>query len=467
MSEIITIPASIRKADEKTGDWTPVKVIYAGLMAFNLLSFLWLLINGTSIEDVPLLIWFTRLCVVPVAIYQGRLWKKKEFLILAAYTVLFFLRCFLSAPDSVFTAELSENFLAALWLFAGCYGLGRTLSPGQMNRFLLICCSLWTFVMMILCCMGIYVCWTGRILTPFNGAEIQIYLDARLNLFYLATTSGSIIGVSFFICIISALSIKNRFLKTFFFLAMIPIILAIALTDSRTAYISTSAGIGVIVFSSVYHYMQVKKTIRIRQSENWKAWIISIMSMVIVFGIIIWTIMQITPLFNTLKTRGFIPAAYAEDTQPSSVIASRKFSGHLLSGRAELWGTIFNYIQQKPLILLIGESKIAPLSGFNTYYAHCHNIYIQVLLESGVPGLILISSFIAIVLGRSLRVIRQKEYPCWIRLLPAIPVVLFVEDIADCFTWLRASQCPMGAILLIAAGILSAYGEKKKITMDE
>ena len=183
--------------------------------------------------------------------------------------------------------------------------------------------------------------------------------------------------------------------------------------------------------------------------------------MMIMFVLLLWGILQVTPLFNQVKIRGIIPRAYAEEAK-RTVMATRGFSNHLLSGRSELWESMFSYLREHPLALLIGESKIEPIRQFDHYYAHLHSIYFQVLVESGIPGLLLMLSFIMKTAAHGMRAIQTPGMPKWLRLLPAIPAAIWVEDIVECFSWLRASQCMMSSVLFISAGILCAYTSSHK-----
>lgn len=452
MSEI-TAPYPV--SDSQQGhSWTAAKILYIGLTGFCLLSYLWTLAIGAGINSLPTVIWLARLASVPLAVYLGKLWKNKGFWILSLYTSLFFLRCFIPNPGSVFKAEVAENILSALWLFTACYGLGRILNEKQLKMFLAVCACIWTAGMIALSCIGIYAAWTGKPVTIFGSSFIGLYISdlVRLHIVYIATTSGSFIGVTVLIITLLLICTSNKAMKIVLVLSLFVSVIALALTDSRTAYISVPAGMGVIVFSVIFHFFQTKKT------DKWKPWVWGMTAMVLTFVILIWCIMQITPLFNNLKDKGMIARAYAEEvkTNTSSVVSTRGFGGHILSGRMELWSSVIQHIRQNPKVLIIGESKLAPLRSFDNFYAHCHCLYLQVLLESGIPGLLLFLSFIIYTLYHAIRVIRTPNLPLWIRLLPALPISLWVGDIAETFTWLRSSQCPMGAIAIISAGIICA-----------
>ena len=151
MSEAILPTPAITQEDQQTKEWTPAKVFYVFLMVFNLLIHLWLQITCTGI-NMPIYIWIPRIVAAALAIYLGKLWKDTGFRILAIYTLLFSLRAVIPNPANIFTDDISESILSALWLFAGCYGLARSLSSKQIKFFLVTISIIWTAVMSCLCC---------------------------------------------------------------------------------------------------------------------------------------------------------------------------------------------------------------------------------------------------------------------------------------------------------------------------
>lgn len=442
--------------------WTPAKVIYTVLMAFNLLSHLWLFAVGSGVEVNPV-IWMTRLITVPFAVCLGKLWKDRGFRILVIYTLLFTLRSFIPDPDSLFNQELAENVLSALWLAGGCYGLGRVLNTRQLKRFLVICAFVWIVGMAVFSSIGIYAAWNDiRIRSIFNRRRFFGLYKSRLMIMYLSSTSGLFLSITALMTILITLCTRNRCCKVLLLVLLTPVFLAMVLTDSRTAYISVAAGLGIMVFSIVYQHCQQRSKHSARSSQ-WKLLLFCIFIMLIVFALALFLIMQVTPLYNQIRNHGLIPAAYAEGNE-EAIISNRGFDGtssEVLTGRLELWTDIINYIIRNPSTLIMGRSKISPLKDISSNMAHCHNVYLQVLLESGIPGLLLMLCFIGYTLTRGFRVIRSLEHPLWIRLLPAIPVVLWLGDIVEVFTWFRTSHCPMITVLFITAGILSAHAPGK------
>lgn len=466
MSEAILPTQAIEQEDYQTKDWSPAKVTYTVLMALTLIGHLWMMLIGSGIDNIPTYIWIIRLLTVPFAICLGKLWKDRGFQILSAYFLLFFLRCFIPNPGSIFSVEVAESIPGALWLFAGCYGLAKILTPDQLKRFLTANYVVWIAGIAVLSCLGIYVMWTeqpihllGGVIDLFTRNEGVI----RLNLTYLATTSGVMLGTTLLIGTILIICTNKKLFRIILFLLLIPVIIAMALTDSRTAFISVSVGMAIMAFSGLYKYFQnkAKQEAPNKKASQWKTWIIGILVMAIVFALLIIFFLQITPAFNRIRTQGVIPRALAEEAKKTDV-ASRGFTGdRILTGRSELWTKIINYINQNKYILLTGTTKHAPLIAFDDFHGHCHCLYLQVLLESGIPGLLLVLAFIVYTAINAIRAVTNPELPLWIRLLSVICIALPIADIVECFLWLRASQGPMVAVYFITAGILNTLVPKK------
>ena len=129
MSETASLHLVVDRQEEKLRHG--IKTLYVGLMAFCLLSFLWTLLIGSGVDNMPPIIWYARMATVPLAIYLGKLWKNTGFRILTVYTAIFFLRCFIPDQNSIFAEEVAENIISALWLFSACYGMGYILNEKQ------------------------------------------------------------------------------------------------------------------------------------------------------------------------------------------------------------------------------------------------------------------------------------------------------------------------------------------------
>ena len=465
MSETILSQKPIEKEKRQANEWSFAKMIYTGLMAFNLLSFLWLYIFDSGIE-MPPIIWSTRLIAAILAFFLGKLWKDRGFQILSIYFFLFFFRCFIPDPNNLFHKEASESVLSALWLFSACYGIGRILDKKQLVKLIKPISVIWIFAIAICCGVALYAALTGNRIEGLKGVSDSFFYgyydkntwSARLYVGYSPTISSAILCITALISIITFCLIRQKLMKICIFVATCIIILAMALTETRTAYISLAIGLTIYIWVMVLHkkrYKCTKKTI-----------IVSIVCMLLVFAIILLLINSITPVYNFILTRSIISQALAETVENTKVPnVHRGFdlsSTYVLSGRYELWRDAIAYITSHKLTLLIGESKIAPLSAFNNGMSHCHSIYIQILLESGIPGLVLFLLFIFSTGINSVKAVFSADQPLWIKLLPVIVISLLAGDLVECYLWLRASQCIMASVFFICCGILNQVSTKSK-----
>ena len=89
---------------------------------------------------------------------------------------------------------------------------------------------------------------------------------------------------------------------------------------------------------------------------------------------------------------------------------------------------------------------------------------LQVTLESGIPGLLLICVFLGVLAVRGFRLLRSKnEQPKWIRLLPALVFAVFVGEMAECFIVLLRPYTPQQALVFICMGVICACGKKDRV----
>ena len=452
MSEAILPSQVIDKTSHQEKEWSIAKVIYTILMALALLSHIWLMVIGAGIDNIPTYIWTLRLLPVPFAIWLGKLWKDRGFQILSLYFLLFFFRCFIPNPGSIFSVEMSESILSALWLFAACYGIGKVLKGDELKQFLLIILSIWTIWMIIYSSLGIYTAWTDYVIEGFGDSYIGIKSSIRMVFIYLATAAGAILSISALIILTVIISYKNKVIKALFSLAIIPIILTLGVTNTRTAFASFSIGVGFCAFVLIYHlYIERGKKKKI-------SWMLGATAMVLTCAAVLFVLMQITPVLNHFKARGFIPSAFAEGTEKTKILLNnRGFTNYSesLTERIGLWKEIIQFFTHNPVSFFIGESKILPLRNISDQFGHTHCLYIQIFLESGIIGLLLFFSFIVTIAIAFFKCVSRGSHKTVLCLLPVLLLSLLIGDLADCFLWLRSSQCIMVTVFFIITGMIS------------
>lgn len=439
-----------------------LKRIYLALMGLLLLGYPYMMITYTHFTAyvVPVGIWVLRLCSAGLAIYLGKLWRDKGFLILCAYLLLIFLRVAIPNSAALFTGRFSESILSGVWVFSACYGLARILSPKEGKCFLRTCAAIWMIIMATSSCVGIVAAWQHHRIYTWDDAAFWGLYPIRLMMPYLPTMSGSLVGFSILIALCVIACEKNKAIRILSFIIVLPMMLALSLTDSRTSFISTAFGVAVLCFlCMIYRNRELMAEKTANERPNVKKIIMSIaVSLVAMAGTVL-VLMYLERGFHSLKLRGglLISNALAEAAEESPV--GRGFSGgsEALTGRYEFWIGIFRYLKQNPLTLLIGEGKADPISGIsrmlNSSMAHAHNMPLMILVESGIPGLAIIASFIVVSFKRIRKALYDSHslYPA---VLLAIVFAIVVGDLAECFAWMASSYSPLLPFLLMAIGVL-------------
>ena len=95
---------------------------------------------------------------------------------------------------------------------------------------------------------------------------------------------------------------------------------------------------------------------------------------------------------------------------------------------------------KKPELLLPGttipmlKKDLVKYGDFPESVSHLHNIYLQILGEAGIPGLLLCVFYLFFVIRAVFRLFREAERPLWERflILPVVCVLLFemVESVS-------------------------------------
>ena len=440
-----------------------LKTIYAVLMVFLLLEYLWQIASYESGTFTPVPVQALRLISTGLALRLTRGKKDLPGILMWVYLVLIFVRAFIGGGQDIFINIVCEELFAGIWAFGGCYSLGRILNEKELKRLLLIFVSVWTAGMFASSVTGIAAAWNSIKIPNVTGTSWWMLRgkknSPRLNLVYQATTSGSVMGFSVVMAAIAAACVKKKYAKILFALSVIPMVLAMCLTGTRSAQIGCGTALGAAAGLLVLS--------RIKRSKfRWPA---ALAAGALVLGITVLALQQVTPAFNSVKARGglVISRALAESGSADYVpVAVRGFAeDDVTTGRVKIWSAVLRYLGEHPLSLLTGESVYEPLAavrqatGLSSHYAHCHNVLLQVLLESGIPGLALVLGFIGIITVRAVRLTLDVSKPLLFRLIPVLILSVCVAETVECFTWFHAFDSPVVFFFFTALGIASAPGK--------
>ena len=459
---------------DRQQSWTIGRIIYTFLMALLLLGYLAVIATycdqtatGKAF-NFPGFVWVLRVITGVMAIYLGKLWKDKGFLLLAVYLLMKLVRVVAEGPDNVFQDSVSDALLTGFWAFSACYGMARILSKKQLTSFLNICITIWIIGMVISSCLGIYAAWTGNnIYTIGEGAIWGVTWENRLFLVFFPTVSGAVMSFSIMLALCSAIVANKKKTKAFFLLSIIPMFIALCLTDSRCAQVTVSAGIasmlGIFIIRKLRDQAQEKK------KNSWYAWATGLAIAGVVFVASVVLCMKTISVFNQVRANGLlIPRALAEEIQTKAIVSNRGYTGsNVLTSRPMIWKAAIEVLGNNPLFLLWGTSIWNPMTLVNasetmTFMAnHCHCMPLMILLENGIPGLLLMGTFLGKIVCSSFRLVLTSKEKREVVIVPFVLSILLGE-IIECFLWLRTGTCPTMPFFFVAVGILLTTGQKQK-----
>ncbi|MDU4392414.1 MAG: Wzy polymerase domain-containing protein [Acinetobacter ursingii] len=164
---------------------------------------------------------------------------------------------------------------------------------------------------------------------------------------------------------------QQKLKKSLLILASVLILFAIALSQSRTAWVVC------LFFMAYWTYQAYKNQVRLR-IPYMLLWVVTFAAMI-----------AILPIINN-----FISALGATQIVETASVAERATSGYL---RFEIWTQMLLAIQQHPLSGYgWGQTSLAQLTIFNLHPSHewvtsGHNIFLDIIVWNGLPiGLLII-----------------------------------------------------------------------------
>lgn len=456
----------------KQQPWTIGRVIFACLMSFLLLGYLAVIATYNDPTTTgktfyfPGFVWILRVLTGVMAIYLGKLWKDKGFWFLAVFLLLKLIRVMADGSQNVFNETVSDALLTGFWVFSACYGMARVFNKDQMKCLLNVYAVIWTLGMVVYSSLGIYAAWTGGYI-PTIGEGAAWYMPwHRVFLVYYPTVAGSVLSFGALLAICGVVAAKRKAVKILFLLSVIPMLLALCLTDSRCAQVTVSAGIATM--TGFFVLRALREHARKKDRSNWYAWVTAFAVTGVVFVAFVLLCMNTISVFNKVRADGLlIPRALAEGSKAKTVVSNRGFTGdNVLTNRPMIWKAALQVLIENPKLLLWGTSILNSMTLVNAVESmtlvanHCHCMPIMILLENGIPGIILTGAFLFKASAASFRLIlytdRKRD------ILPVtIAISIMVGELVECFTWLRAGQCPTLPFFFVVIGIIMATGQKQ------
>lgn len=470
---------TLTPAENRHNTFTEV-LLMAGILftfLYRIIEMLWLPNLDAAAQYLPT---FWGLLAGALAV-RGQAFRRKTTWVLASGLALIFLRCFFGGRDTFYWGYRSVIY--GVLAFGVCYQTAFGLSKKRLLTFLRLLLALWTLFMAGLSLVGIWAALYDQTITTAAGGVYRIGVTySRLYLLTFCTNSGSNLALSLLAALIGMLLTRNPLGRVLYVLASLVQYAALGLTVARTAFISVSIALGLLLACGLMAKLRGK-----RLSERLVRLISFILAAALAAGSFL-LLSKSPDLFGGVKEQvrsstdvvestdteegagteeaAATPAPRSTNTQSTVQRRPITMDENMLTQRQFAWQAVYRYIRQHPETLLYGTSVVMPMAEVNPLadienaaWDHAHNMYIQILLECGIPGIILLVLFLYSLARAALRLFFSKDKPLWQRALPVIPICILISELAECMTML-VYNLPALAFLMLFSGLVIKFAEE-------
>ena len=470
---------TLTPAENRHNTFTEV-LLMAGILftfLYRIIEMLWLPDLDAAAQYLPT---FWGLLAGALAV-RGQAFRRKTTWVLASGLALIFLRCFFGGRDTFYWGYRSVIY--GVLAFGVCYQTAFGLSKKWLLTFLRLLLALWTLFMAGLSLVGIWAALYDQTITTAAGGVYRIGVTySRLYLLTFCTNSGSNLALSLLAALIGMLLTRNPLGRVLYVLASLVQYAALGLTVARTAFISVSIALGLLLACGLMAKLRGK-----RLSEK----LVRLISFILAAALAVGSFLLLSKspdLFGDVKeqvrsstdvvestdteegadTEEAVATPAPRSTNTQSTVQRRPITmdENMLTQRQFAWQAVYRYIRQHPETLLYGASVVMPMAEVNPLadienaaWDHAHNMYIQILLECGIPGIILLVLFLYSLARAALRLFFSKDKPLWQRALPVIPICILISELAECMTML-VYNLPALAFLMLFSGLVIKFAEE-------
>lgn len=338
----------------------------------------------------------------------------------------------------------------------------------RLQRWLRVILTCWTAGMTLLAATGLWAALTGHAVFSLRGTwYIGVNLgDHRLYLMAYVTTAAVKLGMSVLMTMMLTGLTKSRVGRGLCGVCALIQLICLALTDCRTAFIALGAALGILGAARLLRGGW-RRSARVAGSLLTAAALTAgcYLALTGTLKALAPHVRQELHNINLLELPGeILPEAAAE-----GALQHRQLEAdNLFNDRQAIWQGTWALLKSEPQVLLTGTTSALSAELTNAHipvqartgltYKHVHSLFLQTLVNWGVPGLLMLSAFAALVLAAGVRILLRKDRPVWLRFAPAAAAYLLLCDLIDCHM-LLSEGTPMLLYGSLFASLTLAQGK--------
>ena len=448
-------------------------IAYAVLAAAMLLHHVYILLNYPAIPAGASKLAPAWIILAVVTVLMGKTWRHRGFLLASFFLIWTFETLYLR--KLTVSGEAPVYFSSAVYALFLAYGVFFVLRPEYRRIFLQILCACWSLAALILCGAGLYTAWTGIRLPNLAGKSVHLHIrNGALMFFSNPNISGAIAGSGALMALTGFAVSRHRAARIAFLVPCLASLITVPLTDARASMFMLSlmlAGTAALAFRGRLA----------RRPENPERRglppVVSVLACFVLCFALSYFVQTLVPdTFAAVRDRGGIitssvraesesepdpeptpevtkkqtkkktakPTAAPDLSQEDSAdSADESASVRSLSGRFNIWQKGLSYMGSHPASLLSGLTVDGSASKAVGRKDHFHNIYVQTLMEGGIPGLLLFLALLGYFLYHAVRLWRCPDLPLWQHVLPLPALSVLLLDTAECLSHFAFGHPPM------------------------
>lgn len=279
-------------------------------------------------------------------------------------------------------------------------------------------------------------------------ARIGIYVDGRLWLVSHPNTIAPICGAAIILTGYLLTRTKKWLVRILLILSALVCYCAMALTDSRTGFVSTALGVALEFFLLFnLSFAKVKRAGgRI---------LLALVAAALCVGVFI---------VGTSAVRSVYDHTAGAASAQSELISDRGLEeADSFNGRTAIWAGTLKGLQHNPEILLTGTTPIIAGKLMGPYFpkdspiGNFHNSYVASLVSFGLPGVLILIAFYVMLAISSARLSFTKlldKDSLGTRLIPAILLFAVAESMMEVFLFVEFSLNNVWIWFMFAAGFV-------------